>query len=55
MREEEAIKNDRACTEKIYSRKITGKFGNSTVNILAEMRSQKIDFTELYSKISRIR
>ena len=28
---------------------------NSTLNILAQMRSQKIDFTELYSKISRIR
>ena len=28
---------------------------NSTVNIITEMWSQRIDFTELYSKISRIR
>ena len=36
-------------------RKIRQILPKSTLNILAEMRSQKIHFTELYRKISRIR
>ena len=36
-------------------RKIRYILPNSTLNILTEIWRQRIDFTELYSKISRIR
>ena len=35
-------------------RKIRWILANSTLNIITEMWSRRIDFTELYSKISRI-